>query len=763
MLEPSQFSFGLASLPTIVVATGLIVLGVIVVGNERRTSASVAFLILTIAVGLALITRSIAQAAVSDSVAFAWEKISYLAVPVIPAASYYFAVTILGIYPRRRRVVVGLWIVGFFLGRLTFGTNAIFDSLYHYWFGYYVKYLWPAIPFLIAFFIPMVLSVLESWQAYRSAVPGTIFRKQVRSFLIAFSIGALAAVDYLPALGVPVYPFGFIFVALFIVLIARALWLYQVVDITPSVAAHEILALMSDAVLAIDQEGIVRLVNQAACALLEAAEEQLVGQPISATARGSLIAPYLSSALLGSAIQNQEIQIEPTDDTTALTLSLSMTIIKDRRERPAAVVCVARDVSERVLRDAQIRRQANDLQIAYDALQRTQTQVIQQERLYALGTMASGIAHDLNNALTPILGYSELLLFQPKLLQNAESTRQFLQMINDGASNAAKVLSRLRDFYRPVGHTDDHSALDLNDIVERTIALTRPRWHDQALLRGRVITIQSDLEPGAKIGGASGELSEVLTNLIFNAVDAIPADGTITLRTYTRDDRVILEVRDTGVGMTEEVRQHCFDPFYTTKGAQGSGLGLSVVYGSVRRHGGTIDIESSPGRGTTFRLSFPSAKTLHGTAPSPETLVKPRRVLIIDDDAPVRDVVARYLRADGHVVDEASEGSAGLAAFDSARYDLVITDRGMPGLGGDRVATAIKERSSATPIIMLTGYGDMMLAAGEHPDGVDLILSKPVTIQALRDALAELTTPSPPSRNRGPLKERDAVSVKRDA
>jgi CheY-like chemotaxis protein len=233
-----------------------------------------------------------------------------------------------------------------------------------------------------------------------------------------------------------------------------------------------------------------------------------------------------------------------------------------------------------------------------------------------------------------------------------------------------------------------------------------------------------------------------MTNLIFNAVDAMPSGGTIGIRTYPilGSDSVGLEIADTGMGMPEEVRSRCFDPFFTTKGTQGSGLGLSVVHGCIRRHEGTLEVESAIGQGTTFRITLPCYRDEPMAGRHRATAERPLRILVVDDDVKVRDVLTQLLIRDDHKVTVASNGTEGLTLFGAAVFDLVITDRGLPGISGDRVAMMIKERSPATPVVMLTGFGGLMSASQERPEGVDLVLSKPVSAEALRAALARVTT-----------------------
>jgi len=379
------------------------------------------------------------------------------------------------------------------------------------------------------------------------------------------------------------------------------------------------------------------------------------------------------------------------------------------------------------------------LQQALEDLKSAQEQVIQQERLRALGGMASGIAHDFNNSLVGILGLTELLLHRPDAMEDKAKARRYLEMINTTAKDAGKVVNRLREFYRFREHREAMEMVDLNCLIEEAISLTEPRWKTQAQTRNISITVHRDLQEIPMVAGNVAELREVLTNLIFNAVDAMPRGGIISIRTRCDGDRVMLEVSDTGHGMTEEIRRRCFEPFFTTKGAHGSGLGLSMVHGILQRHQATIDIKSEVDKGSTFSIHFAPQSTPPQTASpvQPAGTVQNLHVLVVDDEPIVREVITEYLTVDGHQVETADGGRDGLEKFQKNQFDLVFVDRAMPDMNGDQVAIAIKSANPVVPVVMLTGFGAMMEATGERPAAVDLVIGKPVTIDGLRAAVAE--------------------------
>lgn len=379
------------------------------------------------------------------------------------------------------------------------------------------------------------------------------------------------------------------------------------------------------------------------------------------------------------------------------------------------------------------------LQQALDQLKAAQQCLVQQERLHALGQMAGGIAHDFNNALAPILGFSELLLRHPDKTRDPATLKSYLEMINTSAKDAAHVVRGLREFYRRREKGEVFLPLDLNRLVGQVVELTQPRWKQQAQSQSIDIEMRTELDRIPAVYGNESELREVLINLVFNAVDALPGGGQVYLRTKAEANQVLLEVSDTGAGMPEEVRQHCFEPFYTTKGERGTGLGLAMVYGIIQRHEGTIDIQSQVGKGTTFVIHLPvkTWQQFDATRTDAGSELKPCRVLVVDDEPMILDFMSNYLTGDGHTVECAASGAEALDKFANHEFDLVITDCAMPGMGGEKLALLLKQRKPRIPVIMLTGFGVEIQATGQRPDGVDCLLSKPITISDMRQAMQE--------------------------
>jgi signal transduction histidine kinase/ActR/RegA family two-component response regulator len=423
-----------------------------------------------------------------------------------------------------------------------------------------------------------------------------------------------------------------------------------------------------------------------------------------------------------------------------------------------------RMLSEHVALAAHQARLHSQLAHAYNELRQTQQTVMQQERLKALGQMASGIAHDVNNALSPVIGFTDLMLRGESGLTH--TGRSYLKHIRTAGEDIAHIVARLREFYRRRDDTESLNQLNLNALAEQVIDMTRPRWRDLPQSRGCTIEMQTDFAPEVPdLIGIESEIREAFTNLVLNAVDALPKGGRITFRTkVTRSvpaaasdaepqSQVVVEVSDTGIGMNEETCKRCLEPFFSTKGRRGTGLGLAMVYGVMERHEGKIEIDSAPGKGSTFRLIFPVRKAPSSSrrTEGDTAAIEPLRILYVDDEPLLRELLKEMLGRDGHEVEVSDGGQSGLDTFRSAfqrgaPFDLVITDLGMPYVDGRQVAKTLKQESPGTPVVMLTGWGAFMKEDGSPPTHVDGVLSKPPRSRELRETLRRLTPAAKASR-----------------
>jgi signal transduction histidine kinase/CheY-like chemotaxis protein len=371
-----------------------------------------------------------------------------------------------------------------------------------------------------------------------------------------------------------------------------------------------------------------------------------------------------------------------------------------------------------------LRRTLSDLRAAQETLVRGAT-------LRAVGELASGAAHHLNNLMAVVLGRTQLLL----LRERDPAAAQSLRSVERAALEAADTVRRIQGFSHTVG-PGEVSRFDANALVREAAELTRSRWQDEAQLRSAPIEMALDLGIVPEVAGRASEVREVITSLILNAVDALPMGGRIAILTRSEPGRVIVSVSDTGAGMPEEVQRRAFEPFFTTKGVKRTGLGLAVAYGTVERHGGQITLESDEGKGTTVSFWLPAAESRSAEEAGGVERAAPRvgSVLVIDDDTEVRELVSDALTAEGHAVTTAGGGREGLMHLQTMRYDLVITDLGMPDLNGWEVARAVKVSRPDTPVLLLTGWGDVVDPTAAR--GVDAIVRKPFDVKALATAVS---------------------------
>jgi PAS domain S-box-containing protein len=365
---------------------------------------------------------------------------------------------------------------------------------------------------------------------------------------------------------------------------------------------------------------------------------------------------------------------------------------------------------------------------------RMEEQLLQAEKLRALAEMASGVAHDFNNALAAILGNTQILLH----LIEDEEVRESLKTIEKVAKDSAHTVRRLQEFTKKRPH-QELLEVEVNATVRDAIEMTKPKWRDEAQSRGVLIEMECQLEDVPPVPATSSELREVIVNMIFNAIEALPHGGKIRIRTFKRGDRVGIEISDTGIGMTEEVKKKIFEPFFTTKPFTNTGLGLSMSYGIIKRFGGEIEVESKVGEGTTFTIILPVGKGKKEEAPSYPTSIERRRarILVIEDEETIRDVLVRTLAQVPHEVTTAENGEKGIQLFQKERFDMVLTDLGMPGLSGWEVCKRIKEMSPRTPVGMITGWGTEVDQEKVKETGLDFLISKPFDFQQLLKAVNE--------------------------
>jgi PAS domain S-box-containing protein len=367
----------------------------------------------------------------------------------------------------------------------------------------------------------------------------------------------------------------------------------------------------------------------------------------------------------------------------------------------------------------------------------------QSEKLRALGQMATGIAHDLNQSLMLVASYSDLA--RHALVQNPPDFAELEDLLattTQAALDGGETVKRLLLFTRAAPEHDSRP-VDLGSVVREAARLTAPRWRDAAQAEGRPISLLVEADDHPLVQGSPSQLRELLTNMIFNAVDALPSGGSIRLRVVLQDGSGVVEVTDSGVGMTAEVQARVFEPFFTTKGEDGTGLGLAMVFGIVERHGGHIEVRSAPGAGTTFRIALPLTEAQPGKQSVASALVAvepqlPLRVLVVDDEPMMTRAVARMLKPSGHVVSMAASGEDAVDQLAEHPFDVVLSDMGMgAGMNGWELADVVRRRWPDARFLLATGWGAAIDPVDALTRGVQGVLSKPYQLTDLLNALAE--------------------------
>jgi signal transduction histidine kinase/ActR/RegA family two-component response regulator len=415
---------------------------------------------------------------------------------------------------------------------------------------------------------------------------------------------------------------------------------------------------------------------------------------------------------------------------------------------PAALLLVAHDASAfgrsqgrivsglashlgAALHAAQLRER---LQRAIEELRVTQEQLVRSERLRVAGELASGIAHEFNNVLAAILGRVQLLrrragqgTLAPDELGDA------LGILEVAAHDGAETVRRLRQFSGGSG-TEPAGTVDLDAVIREAVEFTRPRWKHEVAGGREPIDLTVDSSPGIWVRGHATQLREVFTNLVLNAIDALPGGGHIRLSAAIDGATARAAVEDDGIGMSAETQRRAFEPFFTTKGVGGTGLGLSVVYGIVQRHGGTLEASSTPGAGTRIAVSFPTAEPIEA-APPPEPMrvvgddTRALSVMVVDDEPAVRELIRDILAVLGHRVTAHEGAEEALRAFRPGGCDLVLTDLGMPGMNGWQLSQRLREADPNVAIVFVTGWGEELSADQVRRAGADDVIGKPFGIE----------------------------------
>lgn len=395
------------------------------------------------------------------------------------------------------------------------------------------------------------------------------------------------------------------------------------------------------------------------------------------------------------------------------------------------------EIAERKRAEEQSLESNRQLMDALAELRAMQQDLVRRERFQALGHMAGGIAHEFNNVLTPIVGFAGQLLQHDDMLANPEIVRGFIQKIHTAAQSGARAVARVRGFVR--AEAGVFGAMNVAEVIESVVTFTEPKWKDEALAAGVSIGIATQVDEVPEVHGDAAQIGDLLAQLIFNSIRSVSRRGMITIAAENRDSEIAIIIQDDGSGMSEGVRLCCLDAKSCLAPQNGRLTGYGIVHGILAQHSGRIEIETQEGRGTRVVIILPTVVKEAPPVVAPKQAAAPAkslRILVADDEPMVREVIQMYLAEDNHIVEVAVNGRDALEKFKAADYDIVLTDRSMPELSGDELALAVKQLKPGIPVVLLTGFGELMNAEGERPQGVDVIVSKPFNLDTLRSALA---------------------------
>jgi PAS domain S-box-containing protein len=798
-----------------------------------------------------------------EQIALWWARAIYIGVPLMPAALFHFTVLLLKSYNRYQRLVWAGWLAGVMFAFLFTSTDIFINGVRLFSWGYRPRFTPAGIVYLGFFFAFIWMSVLLYFRDYRTSAPGSIQRKRSKLLLIAYGISSGGFVDYLSNLNIPVYPFGFLPMLATIFFMGFTLWNFRLVDITPQFAAQQVLDTMNDALLVLDADGIIRLMNHGAANLFGSAEQGLLGKHISTLIDDPLYVTNIAGSAGTAPILRQEFVLRPRNAPERV-LDLSLSAMKEEGDRSVAHVLIARDITHIKQAEAALRSARDELEARVEErsseLRRTNEQLAQEkyfsesiidnlpgifyicdeqgrlirwnsnekeltgytrqelarmdvfqlfatdrerlarnlreametgqtaleaslvsktgalvqfyvtgyrmtvndkrymvgvgidiserkkleeqfrqaQKMEAVGLLAGGVAHDFNNILSAIIGYSHLTLMK---IQD-EELRHNVEMILESSERAAALTQNLLAFSRkqPI-HPE---IIDLNAVLKGLTKLLRHLIREDIALA----TVFSEQE--LWINADKIQIEQVILNLVTNARDAMPEGGRLSIETnLARPERApvdaadnaglreyaCISVSDTGIGMDNRTASRVFEPFFTTKEqGKGTGLGLSTAYGIVKKHDGFIECRSRAGHGTAFFIYLPIVGAQAGeSAPAvpstQESLRGTETILVAEDDETLRRLSVKVLGESGYSVIEAVDGSDAVAKFreNSSAIRLVILDGIMPKMRGMDAYRQIKALNPAIKCIFMSSYADDIFENADWPYGMPSVLLKPTS------------------------------------
>lgn len=484
-----------------------------------------------------------------------------------------------------------------------------------------------------------------------------------------------------------------------------------------------------DAILITDELGNVLSINTAMEKMSGFNREELIEKHTSSLFSGDdklneyVIEKTAEMYEKGYAFYNSKMK---TKDNKIIDLECSCSLIKKNTKDAIGALAIMRDITER---------------------KEMEHKLLQSEKLKSLGELAGGVAHDFNNVLAAILGRVQLLKMQfasPHDIQEKRKSRpdliKSLEIIERASFDGAETVRRIQEFSRKRSDDKEFTQVDINELLKNSLEFTAVRWKDDAESKDIRINIKTEFSSLPMTSGSAAELREVFTNIINNAIDALPQGGNILIKTTMENNQISIAIKDSGIGIPEDVKNRIFDPFFTTKGVQSTGLGMSISYGIINRHKGTIAVDSVEGEGTTFTIELPISNNALEVKEKTKLILKEvgkATILVIEDEEDVRNLLSDILTESGHHVKTAEDGSQGIEVFKENDFDLVFTDLGMPGMSGWQVAETIKTINDKIPVAVITGWNVELEEVEMRERGVDLVANKPFEVNQILDLVKQ--------------------------